>query len=297
MDSNSDPDADAPLDEPGSALAADPAPPEPDHRPLDKFRIRFRKDGSLRLLSHHDLLRTFERLIRRADLPFRSTQGFNPRPRLVFALSLPLGVIGRAEVVELETLAVVPPEEVRERILRQTPPGLAILDVRRIPPKTSAHVRALCYGVRLPVERLPAVRERIAGVMAAPECWVERTRPPRRRLDIRPFLRGLHLREDGATEGTALLEMELWLLQNGTARPEEVLTVLGVPEYAGDGSAGAVLERLWLELEDEQLPSAVAQAASLCGGDEQAAGLLSEERPQRQALPPDDPNPGSVSPG
>src|ERR1700749_5052019 len=68
----------------------------------DKVRLRFRKDGSLRWLSHHDLLRTFERMLRRAELPFHSTQGFNPHPRLVFALSLPLGVVGRAEVAELE---------------------------------------------------------------------------------------------------------------------------------------------------------------------------------------------------
>jgi len=52
---------------------------------FDKFRIRFRKVGDLRLLSHHDLMRTFERMLRRAGLPFRSTEGFHPKPRMVFA--------------------------------------------------------------------------------------------------------------------------------------------------------------------------------------------------------------------
>jgi radical SAM-linked protein len=213
---------------------------------VDKFRIRFRKDGSLRLLSHHDLLRTFERLLRRAGLPFHTTQGFNPRPRLVFALSLPLGVVGRAEVLELEMAAVVPREEVLQAIARQTPPGLAILEVKQIAPKASAQVRALCYGVSLPVEVATQVKERIPVVLASAECWVERTRPPKRRLDIRPFLRALRVTEEGT------LEMELWLTQAGTARPEEVLTVLEIPEFAGDGTRGAVLERHWLELEDEQ---------------------------------------------
>ena len=69
---------------------------------LDKARIRFRKGGALRLVSHHDLMRGFERLLRRADIPFRSTEGFHPQPRLVFALSLPLGQVGTNEVVELE---------------------------------------------------------------------------------------------------------------------------------------------------------------------------------------------------
>ena len=49
----------------------------------DKIRIRFRKGGDLRLLSHHDLMRSFERMLRRAALPLRNSQGFHPKPRLV----------------------------------------------------------------------------------------------------------------------------------------------------------------------------------------------------------------------
>ena len=79
--------------DPNSAPPENTVPAPPVAR--DKVRIRFRKDGSLRLLSHHDLLRTFERMLRRANLPYHRTQGFHPHPRLVFALSLPLGVIGR----------------------------------------------------------------------------------------------------------------------------------------------------------------------------------------------------------
>ena len=53
--------------------------------PKDKLRLRFKKASGLRLLSHHDLLRCFERMLRRAALPVHNTQGFHPHPRLVFA--------------------------------------------------------------------------------------------------------------------------------------------------------------------------------------------------------------------
>ena len=96
------------------------------------MRFRFRKDGALRLLSHHDLMRCFERMLRRAALPVRQSQGFHPKPRLIFALSLPLGVIGCEEVAELELDEILPPEEVRERLVRQAPPGMEILSLRRI---------------------------------------------------------------------------------------------------------------------------------------------------------------------
>src|SRR5712692_3812517 len=90
----------------------------------DKVRIRFCKGDDLRLLSHHDLMRAFQRMLRRAALPVRQSKGFHPQPRLVFALSLPLGVVGCEEVVELELDEVLPLDDLRDRLVRQAPPGL-----------------------------------------------------------------------------------------------------------------------------------------------------------------------------
>ena len=85
--------------------------------------------------------------------------------------------------------------------------------------------------------------QRIALVLAGGPCWVERTKPTPRRLDIRPFLRDLRL-----DRATGFLEMDLWLFPAGTARPEEVLAILGLEDLL---EAGAVLERVRLEMEDE----------------------------------------------
>src|SRR5262252_1618237 len=99
---------------------------------VEKIRLRFRKDAALRLVSHHDLLRCFERMLRRAALPFHSSEGFHPKPRFVFALSLPLGIVGCEEVVELELDEPIPPDEVHARLVAHTVPGLEILSVRRL---------------------------------------------------------------------------------------------------------------------------------------------------------------------
>jgi radical SAM-linked protein len=220
---------------------------EPPKGAKDKVRLRFRKDGALRWLSHHDLLRTFERLLRRSGLPFRSTQGFNPHPRIVFALSLPLGVVGRAEIVELELDEQIDPEEVRRRLQAQCPAGLEILSALRIPPNSGVHVSGLCYGLVIPPDRIAATQARIAALSSGEPCWVERSKPTMRRLDIRPFLRDLRL--DGAS---GFLEMDLRLLPSGTARPDEVL---GILELADLLEAGAVLERVRLDMADETPPT------------------------------------------
>ena len=224
----------------------------------DKVRIRFRKDGALRLLSHHDLMRCFERMLRRAALPIKQSKGFHPKPRCIFALSLPLGVIGCEEVVELELDEILPPEEVRDRLERQTPAGMKILSLSRIDFKAGAQVHFLTYRIALPPDRVGEAARRAAELMAAPACWVERTRPEPRRVDLRPWLLNLHVvREeatapaDASSPATPTLEMKLCLTPAGTARPEEVLTVLGLHDLL---EAGAVLERARLELVDENPP-------------------------------------------
>jgi radical SAM-linked protein len=207
----------------------------------DKLRIRFRKAGDLRLTSHHDLMRCFERMLRRAALPFHCTQGFNPKPRLVFALPLPLGITGWDEVVDLELDAELPPEAVRDRLARECPPGLEVVRVQRINPGVRSHVRGVTYRIAVPPEKSGQVPERVADLLAAETCWIDRIRPKPRRFDLRPYLDQVRLLP-GA------LEMDLRVTPHGTARPEEVLALLGLSDLLADG---AILERTRLELEDE----------------------------------------------
>ena len=71
-----------------------------------RVRLRFAKRGDLRLVSHHDVVRAFERMLRRAELPVAHSQGFNPRPKVVFPLSLALGIEGRREISASRHIAV-----------------------------------------------------------------------------------------------------------------------------------------------------------------------------------------------
>jgi radical SAM-linked protein len=208
---------------------------------FDKVRIRFRKDGDLRLVSHHDLMRTFERMLRRAALPVSNTSGFHPKPRLIFALSLPLGVAGCGEVAELELKDAVEPADILERLNGQAPAGLEILTVERINPKAGAQVRRAGYRIALPSGRAAELPERIAALLSADECWVERTRPQHRRYNLRPYLDQLRLEPDA-------LEMDLLVTPTGTARAEEVLQLLGLDDLL---VSGLILQRTRLELHDE----------------------------------------------
>jgi radical SAM-linked protein len=216
--------------------------------PLDKVRIRFRKSGDLRLVSHLDLIRSFERMLRRASLPFRMTQGFHPTPRLVLAQSLPLGVIGHNEVLELELTEEVVPDEVLRRLREQAPPGIEFLSAARIPLKSTARPRRAVY--RISFEDPPTdLATRCAGFLASNEVWVERERPRPRQLNIRPYV-------DSLTSSDGGLLASVWITQDGSARADEVAGALGLAEPS-------VIERLELELWDDVSPEVAVRTPKI----------------------------------
>jgi radical SAM-linked protein len=217
-------------------------PPTPREPIREKVRLRFRKSADLRFLSHHDLMRTFERMLRRAQIPFGTTEGFNPKPRMVFALSLPLGIIGCEEVAELELCEAIPAEVVLDRLRAATVPGLDILSVRRLDSfRQSAHPHRAIYRIPLPPGREIGLPERIGQILSQTELWVDRLRPEPKRINVRPMIDQIRI-VPGA------IELDLWTKPSGIARPDEVLGLLGLQEIL---EAGAVIERTRLELEDE----------------------------------------------
>jgi radical SAM-linked protein len=249
----------------------------------DKFRFRFAKSGTLRLVSHHDLMRCFERMLRRAAVPFKSTAGFHPTPRLVFALSLPLGVVGLDEVVELELTEPRDGDQLLQTLAAQSPPGLTFKSVAAVPMKATARVRRVVYAVPLPDDRAAEAEAACGRLLAEPKVWVERLRPSAKRLNIRPYIRGIRVAptpqpppcREGASEPSCAigvnelsrfeapslqgggwgvgssLRMDLWVTQEGTARADELLRLLSLSDLI-DG--GAVLERAAVELRDEVSP-------------------------------------------
>lgn len=222
---------------------------------LAKYRIRFRKGGDLRLVGHHDLLRCFERMLRRAGLPFHLTRGFNPKPRLVFALSLGLGIIGNNEVLELELDEVIPAEELADRLSAQAPQGLDILSVRSVEPRVKARVVGVEYRVRVPADRAAGLPERVARFLAAADWPVERRRPAPRRIDLRAFVRDLSF--DGE-----IVSASLRVGNDGAARPDEILEALGLGDLP---ASGAVIERSRVDIADEIGGDAAAGTHDLNG--------------------------------
>lgn len=80
------------------------------------LRFRFKKQGSLQYISHLDLVRTMHKVIVRSKLPLWYTEGFNPKPKMIFAAPLSIGTESVCEFMDLRMNEYIEPAEAMARI-------------------------------------------------------------------------------------------------------------------------------------------------------------------------------------
>ena len=80
------------------------------------IRVKFKKTGSLQYISHLDLVRTMHKVIVRANLPLWYTEGFNPKPKMIFAAPLSIGTESVCEFMDIRLTEQMDPDEVVKRL-------------------------------------------------------------------------------------------------------------------------------------------------------------------------------------
>ena len=92
-------------------------------------RALFEKTGNARYISHLDLMRLFQRAFKRAGLPLKHTQGFNPRPSVSIALPLSLGVESLCELLDFDLEVPVDCGEIRDKLNTSLVEGVHVREV------------------------------------------------------------------------------------------------------------------------------------------------------------------------
>ena len=82
----------------------------------NKLRIVFEKGEGIRFIGHLDILRTFIRGLKRANMPVKYSEGFNPHAVMTFALPMGVGVTSECEIMDVTFAKNVPADEVIEAI-------------------------------------------------------------------------------------------------------------------------------------------------------------------------------------
>ncbi len=119
-----------------------------------KLRIKYQKTGNLKFLSHLDLVRAFERGLRRTELPLSFSEGFNPHPKISFGPPLPVGVSSDSEYIDLLLNKRIPLADVASSLHGAFPSDLYCKEVRYIPldsPSLMSLIKLASYRIVLSV--------------------------------------------------------------------------------------------------------------------------------------------------
>ena len=92
------------------------------------IRFKFRKVGNLQFISHLDLQKAMAKVLVRAKAPLWYSKGFNPHPKLIFALPLSVGAQSECEYLDVRVERAIPPYELMEHINAELTEELRFLD-------------------------------------------------------------------------------------------------------------------------------------------------------------------------
>jgi len=109
-----------------------------------KLRLAFCKQDKMRFIGHLDLLKLFQRAIKRAKLPVAYSNGFNPHQLVGFALPLSLGVGGEREYAEIVFAQEISPSEVIAKLNAVFPVGITVLSARKMAEGEKSAASAVC---------------------------------------------------------------------------------------------------------------------------------------------------------
>ncbi|WP_430013596.1 TIGR03960 family B12-binding radical SAM protein [Microcystis ichthyoblabe FBCC-A1114] len=116
---------------------------QPNQERTQRIRVWFGKIGEMALVSHLDLVRLFDRVVRRAAIPISFTGGFHPGPRISIANALSLGATSSGEIVDFELTKVMDLETFKQQLTAQLPADLPVYQVEEIPLNAPAATRVL----------------------------------------------------------------------------------------------------------------------------------------------------------
>lgn len=190
------------------------------------IRAKFCKEDKVRYISHLELMSTFRRSFRRAEIPMAYSRGYNPHPIFALGQPLPVGMSGRGEYFDLEIEEEFDPEDFTVSVNRKLPDGLKIIKARRVTGDTKslmAVINTAVYDIKMNFTGFISAQSLLIKEFLAQKKIIiirKRRKKEARELDIKPLI-----------DNIEVLEPELWRFtvrtgSSGNLRPEEVISSL-----------------------------------------------------------------------
>lgn len=207
-----------------------------------RVRIRFEKTGVMRYVGHLDLMRFFQKAVKRSCLAIRYSEGFNPHQIMSFAAPLGVGLESLGEYMDIDLKEDISSEKGLQVLNENMVDGLKIVTFNYLPDdaeKCMSAVTAASYKVSYKnsdddikyVENLVDLKNKFFDE-AESIFIVKETKKGTRELDLKPLVYRFNMDTSGN------LPVYDLLVSSGSVdniKPELVIKAfheyIGLPEF------------------------------------------------------------------
>ena len=187
-----------------------------------KIRIKFKKYGDMKFIGHLDVMRYFQKLLRRAKIDCAYSEGFNPHQIMSFANPLGVGIESKAEYMDLTLNSITTCEDIRDRLNAQNAKGFEISEVAVLPEgtgKAMATIDAADYKVVFhdPDKALFSDDDCAAFLLQDKIEIIKKTKKGEKTMDLKEGIHELHKNPDNS------IFMKVSAGSRLNIRPEQVM--------------------------------------------------------------------------
>ena len=165
-----------------------------------RYLIKFTKESNIKFISHLDLMRTIQKVIRRSGIPIEYSKGFNPHMSLSMAQPLSVGVYSEGDYLDIVLTENVPNEEVIIKLNENTCSGVKfinassveiVLNQKRLP-QGMALIDAAQYMIKIKYDDISKTEEELKELLEKSE-WVtlKKTKKGEKEADIKPLVKDI----------------------------------------------------------------------------------------------------------
>lgn len=162
------------------------------------IRVKFKKLGNLQYISHLDLVRTMHKVIVRANLSLWYTEGFNPKPKMIFAAPLSIGTESVCEFMDVRLSEPMEPDEVMKRLNENMTEEMQVIEAY-YPETKFTDLKWLSYSMIINTNGAnEALAQRCNEALASEKLEVlKNTKSGEAIVDIRPLVKSAECTFDG----------------------------------------------------------------------------------------------------
>ena len=165
-----------------------------------RYLIKFSKGEGIKFISHLDLMRTIQRIIRRSGVPIEYSKGFTPHMALSLAQPLSVGVYSDGEYMDIVLTEEMKVADLLARLNEAAPPTIRFFEatpieivenVKRVP-QAMALLDAGRYIIKLKLVNEENVEEKMASLLNE-NAWetLKKSKKGEKMADIKPLVKEL----------------------------------------------------------------------------------------------------------